>query len=71
MDAHTLDSICTQVYRRFPAVTGARPSVQTQGANTLLIFRSKAAAENGKTINVIVRAVVDPSGKILKASTSR
>jgi hypothetical protein len=71
MDAHTLESICNQVYRRYPAVSGARPSVQAQGDNTLLIFRAKAKTEDGKALSIIVRAVIDPAGKILKMSSSR
>jgi hypothetical protein len=71
MDARTLDAVCNQVYRRFPVVNGCHPSIQPQGANSLLIFRGKAASENGKTINLVVRATVDETGKIIKMSSSR
>jgi hypothetical protein len=71
MDARTLDAVCSQVYRRFPAVNGCRPSIQPLGANSLLIFRGKAETENGKSINLVVRATVDETGKIIKISSSR
>lgn len=71
MDARTLDAVCNQVYRRFPAVNGSRPSIQAQVGKSLLIFKGKAATENGKTLTIVVRATVDETGKIIKMSSSR
>jgi hypothetical protein len=71
MDARTIESVCSQIYRRFPVIHGSRPSVRAQGDNTLLIFRGKASTDDGKTLNLVVRAVVDPTGKIIKVSSSR
>jgi hypothetical protein len=71
MDTRTLDAVCSQVYRRFPAVNGCHPSIQAQGTNSLLIFRGKASSENGKIIAIVVRATVDASGKVVKMSSSR
>lgn len=75
MDAKTLDSICEQVYRKFPEVDGVRPKLQSVSKGTasqhVLIFTSHATTENGKSLTRIVRVVITPEGKILKMSTSK
>lgn len=73
MDDHTLNAICSQIYRRFPEVNGTHPKIQAQGdtGSTLLTFRSSAKTENGHSITRLVRVVASEKGKILKVSTSR
>lgn len=81
MDGKVVESICRQIYRRFPEVAGSKPRVQTQplptkGAekpspNYLLIFRGSAKAEDGRSLARTVRVVTDGRGKILKVTTSR
>lgn len=72
MDRQLLSSICDQIYRKFPEVSGKQPKVQSQPADqTLLIFSGSAAAADGRKIARTVRVVVDRSGKIVKVSTSR
>ncbi len=66
-----MDAVCKEVYRRFPEVKGAKPETRSQGKNTLMIFKSRATAADGRQITHIVRAVVDPDGKIIKISASR
>jgi hypothetical protein len=81
MDGKVLESICKQIYRRFPEVSGSKPRVQTQplpargtaksASNYLLIFRGSGAAEDGRSISRTVRVVTDERGRILKVTTSR
>jgi hypothetical protein len=77
MDSKTVNSICSQIYRRFPEVNGVHPKVQPQstsgqvGSTYLLIFKGTATTADGKTLPRIVRATVDEQGKILKVTTSR
>ena len=82
MDTKLLNSISSQVYRRFPEVEGSHPKVQTQAApqavksasaspNYLIIYQGSAAGPNGKSISRIVRVVANAQGKILKITTSR
>jgi hypothetical protein len=77
MDSKTVNSVCSQIYRRFPEVNGVHPKVQPQstsvqaGSTYLLIFKSTATTADGKTLPRIVRATIDEQGKILKVTTSR
>ncbi len=77
MDSKTVNSVCSQIYRRFPDVNGVRPKIQTlpiagQAASTyLLVFKGTATTADGKTLARIVRATVDEQGKILKVTTSK
>ncbi|MCE1254882.1 MAG: hypothetical protein LWX83_15210 [Anaerolineae bacterium] len=72
MDRQVIDSICQEVYRRFPEVKGAHPKVSSySGDKSLLIFSGSAQGPNGKTINHTVRVVASANGKIEKMSTSR
>jgi hypothetical protein len=75
-----LDAIARQVYRQFPEVQGARPSVQPQssaksgGASNnqfVLTFKGSGRGPAGQAIQRIVRVVADERGKVLKISTSR
>ncbi len=75
-----IDSIASQIYRQFPEVREARPSVQNQpgakgptgGDNRyLLTFKGRGQGPGGQTINRIVRVVADARGKVVKISTSR
>ena len=75
-----IDSIASQIYRQFPEVREARPSVQSQpgakgptgGDNRyLLTFKGRGQGPGGQTINRIVRVVADARGKVVKISTSR
>jgi hypothetical protein len=81
MDAKTLKSISSQVYRRFPEVEGSQPKVQTQAVpqaksahvttTYLIIYRGSAKTQDGKLISRTVRVVANTQGKILKITTSR
>jgi hypothetical protein len=72
MEQQKIIAICNQVYQKFPEVRGAQPSVASHGENQiLLIFKGRAQAADGKTINRIVRVVASTDGKISKMTTSR
>ena len=81
MDTKLLNSISSQVYRRFPEVQGCHPKVQVQAASQaksnpalptyLITYRGSGMALNGKSIPRIVRVVANDQGKILKITTSR
>jgi hypothetical protein len=72
MDNHTLQSICDEIYRRFPEVKGARPKVSAySGSQVLLIFTGKATTADGKSLSRTVRVVASEDGKIGKVTTSR
>jgi hypothetical protein len=80
MDDKHLDSICKQIYKRFPEVSGSRPKVHAQkltsgGSDTqsqyLLIFQGSRTTADGKSINRIIRVVASEQGRILKVTTSR
>ena len=71
MDSKLVEKISGQIYRQFPEVSGAKPSVQAQGDNFLLIFKGAATAADGKRIPRTVRVVASASGKVIKVTTSR
>lgn len=72
MDRALLESICKQIYRRFPEVKGSQPKVRPyEASHSLLIFQGKGVAADGKSISHVVRVVVNQDGKIKKVTTSR
>jgi len=72
MNAQSKSSVCNAVYRQFPELRGANPTVkELPGDKYQLIFHGKAKTENGKTPPRTVRVVADETAKILKLSTSR
>ena len=79
-----LQVISQSVYRKFPEVAGARPSVRPQslptgkrlgeahpGPHYLLTFKSIGSSPEGRLLPRFVRVVVDEEGRIIKISTSR
>lgn len=72
MDSKLLESICKDIYQRFPEVSGVHPKVRKyETGSYLLIFQTKAQTSNGLSMQRTVRVVADPTGKIKKISTSR
>jgi len=71
MDKQAIQSICVQVYRRFPELKGRSPQVKTIGDNQLLIFQATAKTADGHALPRTVRVVVNPAGKVIKITTSR
>lgn len=79
MNASILQSIRLEVYRRFPEVNGAAPTVQglsaqgelSGGPAYLVTFHSRANLPGNRTLPRWVRVTVNAQGQILKVSTSR
>lgn len=79
MDSKTIAGIKQQVYRQFPEVAGAEPSVKAQagakspgGSPTYLItFKGRVAQPSGLAFSRMVRVVANDQGRILKVTTSR
>lgn len=75
-----IDTIARQIYRQFPEIKDARPTVQNQptakmpnaaSGQFLLTFKGQGLGPGGRAIPRIVRVVADERGKVLKVSTSR
>jgi hypothetical protein len=72
MEEKLLQKVCEQVYQQLPRLKGCQPKVQPRpDGNTLLIFNKSETTEDGFTLPITVRVVVDVDGEILKTSTSR
>jgi len=72
MNAQILANVCDQVYRRFPEVSGKRPTVQNRpGSQFLLIFRGVSRSADGRSIAHTIRVVASEAGKIIKITSSR
>lgn len=81
MDARYIKSISSQIYRRFPEVSGSKPKVvkrsaaQAKSASAaptyVLTFRGMGKTADGKSIPRVVRVTASANGKIIKVTTSR
>lgn len=72
IDRTVLNSVCEQLYRRFPQVKGCAPRVQSRAdGQYLVVIHGSARTADGCTLAATVRAVVSPAGKIIKVTTSK
>ncbi len=76
MEKTLVEKISKQVYRRFPEVNGAKPSIKQSksapsGENYVLTYKGSAAGPGGRSIPRNVRVVADAKGKIIRMSTSK
>lgn len=78
MDAKSIRNIESKIYRQFPEVSGARPTVKSQASakgrgndGTYLLTFKGSGSGGGRTFARTVRVVASGSGKIIKVSTSR
>jgi len=85
MESKAVASISKTIYRQFPEVAGVKPKIKKQpipGAsknkssnsathNYLLTFKKNIKGPGGQTIPRMVRVVANPSGKIIKTTTSK
>lgn len=79
MEQKIINSISNKVAKKFPEVSGKKPSVkrratpksQPAAETFLLIFKGKAIGPGGKSIPRQVRVVANAKGKIIKMSTSK
>jgi hypothetical protein len=79
MDAKIIHSVNKEVYRNFPELAGVNPQVSPHrsgssssaaNGNTLFTYRKQVKTADNKTLERLVRVVVDGSGKIIKITTS-
>ena len=71
MDRSLLNSICNQVYRKFPETNGAQPKVTSRPEDQfLLVFKAAVTTADGRSLPRTVRVVADARGKIIKMTTS-
>jgi hypothetical protein len=71
MDQKMLDSICNQVYQKFPEAKGVRPKVKAYSeSQSLLLFQTTSKTADGRSLPRTIRVIVDQRGKISKMSTS-
>jgi hypothetical protein len=75
MQSKYIDKVSAEVYKKHPDLKGVKPKVMPREGDrsndTLLVYKKKVSGPGGKSINRIVRAVADESGKVKKMSTSK
>jgi hypothetical protein len=72
MKQQALQAICSEVYHRFPEVSGVKPAVSAySGEQKLLVFQGTVKTADGHSLSRTVRVVADSDGKIIKLTTSR
>jgi hypothetical protein len=72
MENSIIQAISSEVYKKFPEVSGESPNIKPYGSNQyLLVYKGEAKTADGLTIPRMVRVVADKDGKIKKISTSR
>lgn len=71
MDRQILNSICSQVARKFPETRGVQPKVSNRPEDQfLLVFKASAETADGRSLPRVIRVVADANGKIIKMTTS-
>jgi hypothetical protein len=72
MESSAISHVSQSVYRQFPELRGAHPTVHSQpGGKYLLTFSGKVQTSDGKSLTRTVRVTADEKGSVLKLSTSR
>ena len=75
MQAKHIDKVTAEVYKKHPDLKGVKPKILPREGDksndTLLVYKKKVSGPGGKSINRIVRAVVDEAGNVKKMSTSK
>jgi hypothetical protein len=72
MNQQILNSICAQIYHRFPEIAGSMPKVHPRpGDEVLLVFSGSGRTADGHSMAQTVRVVASTSGKIIKVTSSR
>ena len=85
MEPKAIDSITKSIHRKFPEVSGAKPTVRKQSQPSsnrnkendpdktqyLLTFKKNVKGPKGQSIPRWVRVVASNKGKIIKISTSK
>jgi hypothetical protein len=70
LDSSTVEKISQRVYREYPEMRGARPSVASSGKGYTLVYKATAQTPAGPLARV-VRVLADERGKVTRLSTSK
>jgi hypothetical protein len=70
LDSSTLEKIGQRVFRDYPEMRGARPSVSSAGPPYTLVYKAKVRTPAGE-MSRIVRVTADEHGRVIKISTSK
>jgi len=70
MEKQALEKVNRRVFRKFPEMSGVKPSVRRRGEVIQLIYRTQTRTADGHLLPRRVRVVATPEGKILKMTTS-
>lgn len=86
LDPKIINNVSEKVYKRFPEISGTKPSIKKQGvakknprneyslsgsSSFLLTYRGTVEVANGRKMERWIRVVVNEHGNILKMTTSR
>jgi hypothetical protein len=84
MEPKIVEMISKNIHRRYPEVSGIKPTVRKQSlpksaqskiiatkSNFLLTYKKNSRGPMGKSIPRWVRVVATPKGKIVKITTSK
>ncbi|MHB8806997.1 MAG: hypothetical protein ACYC59_05400 [Anaerolineaceae bacterium] len=72
MEKHIYDLICSQIYKKYPAVSHSKPEIKAQpNGDYLLIFGASQKTANGHALSTSLRVTADEKGKIKKVSSSK
>jgi hypothetical protein len=70
LDSSAVEKINQRVYREYPEMRGARPSVSSAGKGYSLVYKATVQTPAGPMARV-VRALTDEHGKVTRLSTSK
>ena len=72
IEKEILNIINQEIRRQFPYLTDVEPQItNVKDDLNQLVYKGQAKTENNVPLKLIVRVLVNSSGKILKLSTSR
>jgi hypothetical protein len=70
IDSASVEKITKRVYRDYPEMRGARPSISSGGKQCTLVYKTRVSTPAGPMARV-VRVVADERGRIVRISTSK
>ncbi len=70
LDHSAVEKINQRVYREYPEMRGAHPSISGEGDRFTLVYKGTVSTPAGP-MSRVVRVTADANGKILRLSTSK
>ena len=72
MDSKLTEAISKQIYRKYPEVSGTRPTISSRpNGEFLLVCKGTGTTASGHPILRAVRVVASAEGKVLKVTSSK